>query len=111
MSLPIPLNNPFFSSIQPSSVVPTTVPTTQQHEEDPNTSDEDNNGQQEATAVAVSAVAVHGKEDETVPVRPVDAVEEDLARAREATNTLKNRSRVNERTSAISSFKERLKKR
>jgi hypothetical protein len=93
-------------------VVPTTVPTTQQHQEDPNISDEDNNnGLPETTAVAVSAVAVHGKEEETVPVRPVDAVEEDLARAREATNTLKNRSRVNERTSAISSFKERLKKR
>jgi hypothetical protein len=94
-------------------VVPTTVPTTQQqHQGDPNSSDDDNNnGQPETTAVAVSAVAVHGKEEETVPVRPVDAVEEDLARAREATNTLKNRSRVNERTSAISSFKERLKKR
>ncbi len=94
-------------------MVPTTVPTTQQqHEEDPNSRDEDNNnGLPETTAVAVSAVAVHGKEDETVPARPGDAVEEDLARAREATNTLKNRSRVNERTSAISSFKERLKKR
>jgi hypothetical protein len=46
-----------------------------------------------------------------VPTVAVDAVEEDLARAREATNTLKNRSRVSERTSAISSFKERLKKR
>ncbi len=94
-------------------MVPTTVPTTQQqHQEDPNNRDEDNNnGQPETTAAAVSAVAVHGKEEETVPERPVDAVEEDLARAREATNTLKNRSRVNERTSAISSFKERLKKR
>jgi hypothetical protein len=54
---------------------------------------------------------VHGKTEETVPTVAVDAVEEDLARAREATNTLKNRSRVSERTSAISSFKERLKKR
>jgi hypothetical protein len=60
---------------------------------------------------SVKAKAVHGKAEETVATTPVDAVEEDLERARDSTNTLKNRSRVSERTSAISSFKERLKKR
>jgi len=104
-----PITN--LSGIQPTAVVQQTTTTTSptaQHQED-DTNSQDNISQPQA--VAVSAKAVHGKEEETVATRPVDAVEEDLARAREATNTLKNRSRVSERTSAISSFKERLKKR
>ena len=60
---------------------------------------------------SVRATATHGKNEETVASTPVDAVEEDLERAKDSTNTLKNRSRVSERTSAISSFKERLKNR
>ena len=60
---------------------------------------------------SVRATATHGKNEETVASTPVDAVEEDLERAKDSTNTLKNRFRVSERTSAISSFKERLKKR
>ena len=60
---------------------------------------------------SVRATATHGKNEETVASTPVDAVQEDLERAKDSTNTLKNRSRVSERTSAISSVKERLKKR